>query len=116
MHALRALLQAGEVDMTLFFRGLSDLDLAQPTLAPLAGSFYDRLKMQSLTADFDAWFALYCARVERDGLPPAERRRRMHASNPVYVLRNYLAQQAIDRAEAGDPSAVLELLEVMRTV
>ena len=114
VQSLHALLQAAEVDMTLFFRGLADVDPAQPTLGPLREAFYDPEKLREHAGGFEAWLRLHAARVRQDGVDPAARRERMNRVNPLYVLRNYLAQQAIDRAEAGDEAGIAELLEVMR--
>ena len=60
------------------------------------------------------WIRCYKARVNKDGTLNDTRRRRMDAVNPKYVLRNYLAQLAIDKAEQGDNSMVNELLELLR--
>ena len=114
MVRLQGLLQAGEVDMTLFFRGLADLDPHAPTLDVVADAFYDEDARTGVRHELEAWVQDYAARLREAGEADARRRARMHAANPKFVLRNYLAQQAIDRAEAGDPSGITELLEVMR--
>ena len=61
-----------------------------------------------------AWLERYVARLSGQDLPDAARRARMNGADPRYVLRNYLAQRAIDRATEGDMGGVTELLEVMR--
>jgi uncharacterized protein YdiU (UPF0061 family) len=114
MQSLYGLLQSAEVDMVLFFRALSEVDLDGPSLAPLRHAFYDAAKAGRHAPGFDAWLMDYAARVKEDHRPIAERRAQMHAANPRYVMRNYLAQQAIDRAEQGDYAGVEELLDVMR--
>jgi uncharacterized protein YdiU (UPF0061 family) len=100
--------------MTLFFRGLADVDVDAPALLPFAGAFYDDAKWRNAEAAFMDWLTRYAARARQSGIPRAERRARMRMANPRYVLRNYLAQQAIDRAEAGDAAGIHDLLDVLR--
>jgi uncharacterized protein YdiU (UPF0061 family) len=86
-------------------------------LAPLWSAYYEAspatlpATTRTLTLEF---LRLLGERVRDEAVEPEHRRRRMHAANPKYVLRNYLAQLAIDKAEAGDPSLIHELLDVMR--
>ena len=114
MQSLHALMHAAETDMTIFFRTLADVDLDAPSIAPMREAFYDEAKLNSAEPDFNAWLVRYIERVVADGSSIDEHRTRMHAANPKYVLRNYLAQQAIDRAELGDEAGISELLDVMR--
>jgi uncharacterized protein YdiU (UPF0061 family) len=114
MEELHALLQAGEVDMTLFFRNLADADLVEPGLAPLEDAFYDAGKRDAVGPGLLDWLQRYARRTATDPLDAQARKARMDTANPRYVLRNYLVQQAIDQAEAGDESGIAELLEVMR--
>ncbi|HXH02260.1 MAG TPA: YdiU family protein [Candidatus Competibacteraceae bacterium] len=51
---------------------------------------------------FDAWAARYRARLLAEGSCDRERRARMERVNPKYILRNYLAQVAIERAKEKD--------------
>jgi len=124
VDGLHAVLRLREIDMTIFFRKLADIDVGtaaithasdEDLLAPLADAYYSS---DPLTVDervtTAAWLRRYAARSQQEGLPQALRRERMNAINPKYVLRNYLAQLAIDKAEQGDASMVSELLEVLR--
>ena len=76
--------------------------------------FYDAAKRTQALPAIVEWGERYAARLREDALPADERRRRMDAVNPVYVLRNYLAQEAIDLAEQGDASRIHALLDVLR--
>jgi uncharacterized protein YdiU (UPF0061 family) len=112
MEELHGLLQAGEMDMTIFFRNLADVDLSSPGIAPLADVFYEAGRRESIEPALVVWLRRYAQRAGSDPLGIEARKARMQAANPRYVLRNYLVQQVIDQAEAGDESGIAELLEV----
>ena len=105
--AMFALMQANHVDFTQFFRKLGGLQLGAPEQdGPLRDLFIDR-------EAFDGWAALYRARLGKEARGDARRKAAMDAVNPKYVLRNYLAQVAIDKAQNKDFSEVARLLSVL---
>jgi uncharacterized protein YdiU (UPF0061 family) len=108
------LLQQTETDMTLFFRRLALASAGN--LEPLRPAFYggDALN-EAHRSQLSAWLMRYAARAGQDGLPTAQRLEIMNRANPKYVLRNYLAQQAIDAANEGDSSVIERLLHVLKT-
>ncbi|WP_373046906.1 protein adenylyltransferase SelO [Vulgatibacter sp.] len=110
-------MRAEETDMTIFFRALSQVVLepeAPAALpAPVREAFYSAVSAGHEATGLD-WLQRWWHRVRRQETLPAELARRMDAANPKYVLRNWLAQEAIDAAHAGDDSKVEALLEVMR--
>lgn len=118
---LLELLPKAETDMTLFFRGLAEIDTASAPAdddelpAPLTGAYYlpDQLSGDHRGAMI-AWLRRYRERVAAGGRSDAVRHRAMNSVNPKYVLRNYLAQLAIDDAEQGDFALTKELLDVLR--
>ena len=114
MQRLYTLMQDAEVDMTLFFRALGNVNVDTPSAGVLDEAFYDDTKRQEYEPKFNEWLSHYAHRVRRDTLTKDEHRERMNAANPKYVLRNYLAQRAIDRAEDGDYQGIRELMDVLR--
>ncbi|MBX3705615.1 MAG: YdiU family protein [Pseudomonadales bacterium] len=116
---LHTMLRSTETDVTIFFRALAGIDAAtQPevALAALQDAWYRPKELVGSVLDgVRGWLAEYQRRLAADGLPDAERRARMNAANPKYVLRNYLAQLAIDAAGQGDYGMIHELLETLRS-
>lgn len=117
---LEQVLMLVETDMTIFYRQLATLDEAadaadEVLIEPLRAAYYQPSQLSCENkARIARWLRGYLARARWSDLPDAERAARMNAVNPKYVLRNYLAQQAIDKSEEGDHSLVNELLEVLR--
>ncbi|MBP1202212.1 uncharacterized protein YdiU (UPF0061 family) [Duganella sp. 1411] len=106
--AMFALMQANGVDFTLFFRRLGGLRAADAGGdEPLRDLFIDR-------PAFDAWAGQYRARLQAQASDDTARQLAMNKINPKYVLRNYLAQVAIEKAQNKDFSEVERLLAVLR--
>jgi uncharacterized protein YdiU (UPF0061 family) len=59
------------------------------------------------------WFNLYQERLSLEDLSTDERFRNMQLINPKYILRNHLAQQAIEMAQKKDFSEVAKLLKIL---
>ena len=97
---LLRLMAAAHADFTITFRRLAGPDTATRDL------FVDR-------EAFDAWALRYRARLAAEASHDAERAARMNRVNPKFVLRNHLAQTAIERAQQGDFSEVARLLQVL---
>ena len=62
----------------------------------------------------DAWLAGYRARLRAENSDDPSRRVRMDAVNPKYVLRTWMAHEAITAAQAGDYSVIDRLMQTLR--
>lgn len=121
---LLQVMQSAEIDMTIFYRRLAYLsldDIHQYTdqqWVDIVRPAYYQIVDAVAEAAMANWLRSYAQRLQQDyvvyGNDDSQRRLRMNAVNPKYVLRNYLAQQAIDKATQGDNSEVEKLLQILR--
>ena len=109
------LMTRAEVDMTLFFTRLAELNLTTPSIDTIKDAFYTEQAFKQFGDDIQQWLNTYVKRIESSNLSPAQRLETMRTHNPRYVLRNYMAQEAIDLlVEKGDNSRLLTLLELIK--
>jgi len=116
---LENLLQLVETDMTIFFRNLSNLrkenKIENDFLEVIQEAFYIPEDFsEEIVADWQNWFEQYTTRLQAENITDVERQTVMNAVNPKYVLRNYMAQLAIDKADAGDFSLIDELYQLLK--
>jgi uncharacterized protein YdiU (UPF0061 family) len=103
-----------QVDMTDFFRSLANVKQDVPKLEVLRGAFYSAELYDNHSAFFWQWLKNYAARLSVQQEADEVRQVRMNQVNPRFVLRNYLAQQAIDAAMSGDLSMIDKLMLAAR--
>ena len=117
VQELQNQLVSTETDMTIFFRSLSNTlktDSAFEMFTKIQDSFYglenidDSIKLRWLT-----WFEDYKTAINNSTESDDERQALMNKINPKFVLRNYMAQLAIEKADTGDYSLIDTFKEVL---
>jgi uncharacterized protein YdiU (UPF0061 family) len=113
IHSLKTNLQESEMDMTLFYRKLSDFDDNN------VDNFVKSLAKYSYASDFvkheivwKKWFTAYA--VEIAAIDIIDRKKEMDLVNPKYIFRNYMAYLAIEAADNKDFSVIAELFELLK--
>lgn len=115
---LESVLQATETDMTIFFRNLSKVNrnhTGEEFLEIIKDSFYfPDLVTGLIKNQWLSWYETYIERLGEEGLSDQERQIKMNLANPKYVLRNYMAQLAIDEADKGNYELIEELYQLLK--
>uniref|UniRef100_A0A8C6DNB0 Selenoprotein O n=1 Tax=Moschus moschiferus TaxID=68415 RepID=A0A8C6DNB0_MOSMO len=108
------LMEKTEADFTMTFRQLSEITQSQLQELVIPQEFW-ALKMISEHKLFPAWVSQYLSRLKSNiSDSDSERRKRMTAINPRYVLKNWMAESAVQKAERNDFSEVHLLQQVLR--
>ena len=95
-------LQESAVDYTAFFRQLSCYQ-GDPSIFK---------KLQIKSSSLHSWLKVYENRLQKETTSPEQRETKMSATNPKYVLKNYMLQEAVEGLEKGDRS-VFDILKVL---
>ena len=106
-----------ETDMTIFFRLLSNYKKGDSETGTILikDTFYKPEKFsEAVQQKWKGWFNTYDLRLQREPILDKERQQKMNAVNPKYVLRNYMAQLAIDKADEGDYSLIETFFKILQ--
>ncbi|ARS34557.1 protein adenylyltransferase SelO [Pontibacter actiniarum] len=104
-------------DMTIFYQLLIDLPLYMGTAEEVAKHFEDSFYQEPAPNEKEALFALitsYLERLNTNSITRQASQERMRASNPRFILRNYLLHQAIEELERGEQQLFVKLQQAMK--
>lgn len=103
-NRLFAAMEGQDVDFTNIFRSLAHV----PETGPQA--------VATMFADPNAispWLDDWTVRIARDAMDQSDRRKAMDASNPLYIPRNHLVEEALEAALAGDMAPYEQLVDAV---
>ncbi len=107
LERLLQVMHDSKVDFTVLFRRLAEIN---------SSGLVSEIKLRNDFIDRDAidqWLGDYIARLKTESSVDADRKQKMNAMNPKYILRNHLAQAAIEQAQQKDFSEVAKLLSIL---
>ncbi|MGY0399491.1 MAG: protein adenylyltransferase SelO [Ostreibacterium sp.] len=117
---LEQLLSVVETDMTIFYRQLAKVKVINHHHAQtqwldfFAHCYYQKEQLdENYQQQLKSWMHRYITRLAEQSRDDKQRSLAMNRINPKYVLRNYLAQQAIVAAEQGDYSEIKTLQKIL---
>ncbi|XP_069815205.1 protein adenylyltransferase SelO-like isoform X2 [Dendropsophus ebraccatus] len=103
-----------KADFTMSFRQLSEItdhQLKSPSIPEELWALHEIGRRK----DFPAWVTAYLQRLRRNpDDSEAKRRQRMKTTNPRYILRNWMAESAVRKAEMNDFSEVHLLQKILQ--
>ena len=107
-----------ETDFTIFYRNLASIlkgDSPETCLSKISDAFYTKNDLNTVVKnEWIAWFQKYLDILNNDDTSDQERKLKMNSVNPKYILRNYIAQLAIDEANKGDYKLINDLYELLK--
>ena len=107
IERLLQLMHESRVDFTNLFRSLS-------TIKKNSSAYEITIRDHFINRELiDQWFEDYLTRLQSEVLDDSHREKRMNLVNPKYILRNHLAQAAIEKAQRDDFSEVATLLKIL---
>ncbi len=106
-----------ETDMTIFYRNLANYkkESTSKGIEAIEKAFYKPDEVvENIKMRWQLWFGKYSERLQKETLSDEQRKVKMNKVNPKYVLRNYMAQLAIDDADRGDYNLIDELFQMLK--